>query len=533
MTHTWLIAAFVFWAGAGGEIPASIFNVMSHGTSGRGLVNDAPAIQAAIDACSRSGGGTVYFPAGDYLSGTIVLKSNVTLHLSPGAVLRGSRKMDDYNPPHLIYAQDAENIGIEGSGTINGNGDAYWEKDFKPKTKRPSPMIRLERCRRIRILDVNIRNTPGLGIYPSECDGVSIRGVSIVSDMRGPNTDGIDLASSRNVTISDSYIETGDDAICLKSHKQPCENITVTNCTLISDDSALKIGTGTYGGFRNCLFSNCAITGTRYGIGMYVKDGGVVEGIGFSNIQIDTSVAHYNRRTNSAREWIEYPIFVDLEKRTPESGLSLVRDITFSDIQIRTKGRILVEGMPERPIENLTFRNIAMRVTGFESVENLKKPRGVRGMAPASRELDYSTAPAALIFANIRGLRLRDIRVIWDTTAEPQNRHAVYASRIEDLFLAGLAGSPAGSGLATIGLDSVRRAFITQSRVNPGTAVFVGTRNTPAKEVVLTGNDLGDTRPMAAGATYQHFPTAASARHSRPQKQTLRIGKPSLRPLAH
>ncbi len=485
---------------------------MAYGAKGDQRANNAPAIQRAIDACAQSGGGTVHFPAGNFLSGTIVLKSNVTLHLSPGATLWGSREIADYDPHHLIYAEDAENIGITGSGTINGNGDAFWEKDFKAKAKRPSPLIRLNRCRNVRIQDVRIRNTPGLGIYHAECDGVSIRGISMISDMRGPNTDGIDLESSRNVTISDSYIETGDDAICLKSHEKSCENITVSNCILISDDSAVKIGTGTYSDFRNCLFSNCVITGTRYGIAMYVKDGGVIEGIGFSNLQIDTSVAHYNRQTNSTREWIEYPIFIDLERRKPESQLSRVRDITFSDIHIQTKGRILVEGMPERPLENLTFRNLVMRITGFEPVEEQKKPRGVHGLGVAPREMDYSSAPAAMIFANVRGLRLRDIRVIWETAAEQRNRHAIYATGIDDLFLAGFAGSPAGSGFAAIGLDAVRRAFITQSRVDPGTSVLVGLNDTPAESVVLSGNDLGSTRAMTAGATYVHVPRATSAR---------------------
>jgi hypothetical protein len=485
---------------------------MSFGAKGDQRTNEAPAIQRAIDACAGSGGGTVYFPAGNYLSGTITLKSNVILDLSPGATIWGSRDIADYRPLHLIYAHDAENIGITGSGTINGNGDAYWEKDFKAKEKRPDTLIRLERCRGVRISGIRIRNTPKFGIHPVECDGVSIRGISMISDMRGPNTDGIDPESSRNVAISDSYIETGDDAICLKSHEKPVENITVTNCTLISDDSALKIGTGTRSAIRNCRFSNCVITGTRFGIGMYVKDGGVIEGINFSNIHIDTSVAHYNQRTNSSREWIEYPIFIDLEKRTPESPLSRVRDINFSDIHIASEGRILVEGMPERPLENLTFRNVVMRVTGYEAIEQQVKPRGVHGMPPAPRERDYASAPAALIFANVNGLRLRDVQVIWDAASKPQSRHAIYAAAVDDLFLAGFAGAPSGSEFAAIGLDKVRRAFITESRAGSGTGVFVGLRDTPVEQVVLTGNDLGEVRPMAAGATYEHIPKAASAR---------------------
>ncbi len=515
MRYFWLAAAALSWTAAAGDLASStssICNVASYGAKGDRQSNDTAAIQRAVDTCAKGGGGTVFFPAGDFRSGSIFLKSNVTLHFSPGATLWGSREISDYNPAYLIYAQDVDNIGIEGSGTINGSGDAYWEPDFKPKTKRPDALIRLERCRNVRIRDIRIRNTPKFGIHPVECDGVSIRGISMITDMRGPNTDGIDPESSRNVIISDSYIETGDDAICLKSHRFPCENITVTNNVLISDDSAIKIGTGTYNDVRHCVFSNCVITGTHYGIAMYVKDGGTVEGISYSNIQIDTSIAHFNRTTNSSREWIEYPIFIDLEKRTAESPLSRIRDVDFNDIHIRSKGRVLVEGMPERPLENFTFRNLVMRVTGFENVEEQRKPRGVHGMPPAPREQDYASAPAALIFANIRGLRLRDIRVIWDTTSQPQNRHAIYAAAIEDLFLAGFAGGQAGPSFAAIGLDGVRRAFITESRPDPAAEVLIGLNDTPAGEVVLTGNDLGRALPVADGATYVHIAKPASAK---------------------
>ncbi|MBI4874906.1 MAG: ThuA domain-containing protein [Acidobacteria bacterium] len=520
------------------EPPGRGFNVTAHGAKGDGRAMDGPAIQKAIDACARSGGGTVCFPAGNFLSGTLVLKSNVTLHLSAGATLWGSRRIEDYDPLHLIYARNAENIAIEGDGTINGNGDAYWERDFKAKEKRPSPLIRLVGCRNVHIRNVRIRNTPGWGIHPWECDGVYIRGISMITDMRGPNTDGIDPDSSRNVFISDSRIETGDDAICLKTSNhapsspvRACENVTVTNCVLTSDDSAIKLGTGSYGDFRNCTFSNCVITGTHYGIAMYIKDGARVEGIGFSNIAIDTSVALFNQRTNSTRQWTEYPIFLDLEQRSEESPLSRIRDVSFSDIRIQTKGRVLVGGLPERPVENLSFRNLVMRVTGFETLEKLRKPRGVAKIRPATRETDYSTVPAALAFANVRGLNLRDVRVIWDVQGEPQDRHAIYAGRVENLTVNGFVGAPAGTKLAAIGLERARRVFVTASRPEPGTPVFLGLSGVPEKEVVLTGNDIGEsTRSTAAGATHVHLTNAQAAELSPADKEKIDQALPAKAP---
>lgn len=459
--------------------PRPVCDVTAYGAKGDGKTLATAAIQKAIDACARAGGGRVYFPAGNFLSGTIALKSHVTLDLSPGATLWGSRNIADYGPPHLIYAKDAENIALEGGGTINGNGDAYWEPDFKPKARRPSPLIELERCRGARIENVRIRNTPGWGIHPLECDGVWIRGISMISDMRGPNTDGIDPDSSRNVIISDCHIQTGDDAIVLKTTGRlglpapPCENVTVTNCVLTSDDAALKLGTESHGDFRNCTFSNCAIYGTRVGLAMYIKDGALVENIMFSNIVIDTSVDLYHRLTGARRTWIEYPILIDLEKRQPDSRTGRIRDVSFSDLRIRSEGRLLVAGMPEQPLENLMFRNVALRVTGFEPVENQRKPRGSSRVSPAPRELDYAPVPAAFIFANIRGLDLRDVKVIWEAPGPPQDRHAVYAGRVEGLTIQGFAGAASGARLAAIGLEKASGVLIS----GPAEALTRGASN--------------------------------------------------------
>jgi hypothetical protein len=493
------------------DVRRSWYDVMGFGAKGDNRANDAASIQRAIDECTRRGGGTVYFPSGNFLSGTIVLKNNVTLHLSPGATLWGSRRIEDYQPLHLIYAEGASNVGIEGHGTINGNGEAYWEPNFKAKPKRPTPLIELVRCRNVRIRDIRVLNTPGWGIHPLECDGVFIRGVTLISDMRGPNTDGIDPDSSRNVMISDCYIETGDDAICLKSRDgnppTPTENVTVTNCVLISDDSAIKLGTGSHGDFRNCVFSNCVIKGSHYGLTMYIKDGALVEGIRFSNITIDTLVDTFNSRTGGNRQWTEYPIFLDLEKRTDESRLGRIRDVSFEGIRIFGEGRVLVGSMPERPIENLSFRDILMRVTGPEPVETQKKPRGVAKIRPATRETDYAASPAAMIFANVRGLTLRDIRLVWDEAARKQDRHAIYATRVEDLTIAGFSGNGAGEKFAAIGLDGVRGAFITESRPGSGKPIFVGLHDTPEAELVLGNNPLRPgVRATAQGATYVHIP---------------------------
>jgi len=482
--------ALLWWAS---WLPAAVFNVRDFGAAADGKSNDAAAIQRAIEAAAR-GGGVVYFPAGDYLSGTIVLRSNVTLHLAPGATLWGSRRMADYNPPHLIYAREAQNIAIEGGGTIDGNGDAFWEADFTPKRPRPSPLIELWGCRNVRLRDLTIRNAPAWTIHPKNCDGVWIRGLSIINHMNGLNTDGIDPDSSRNVVISDCHIEAGDDCIVLKTTQRgeepvrPCENVTVSNCTLVSSASALKLGTESHADFRHCVFSNCVIRNSRTGIALLAKDGGTMEGVRFHNITIE-SWPKFGRG-------VEWPVTIDLERRGPESRLSRVRDVSFSDIRIYTRGRVLVGGLAERPVEDVSFSNVVMRVLGFEAIERAGKLRGGTAQ-PVPREQDFGNRPAAFIFANARGVQLQDVAVIWEAAGAAAERHAIYAHNVEDLRVEGFTGRqavPQGS-LGVIALEDCRNVRVSGSRAAAGAGVFLQLRNTPAGEVSLEGNDLRKAWP--------------------------------------
>ncbi len=428
---------------------APVYNVRTYGATGTGAALDTAAIQKAIDVAAAAGGGTVYFPTGKFLSGTITLKSNITLYLAPGAVLLGSKRIEDYAVKHLIYARGIENAAIEGGGSIDGQGDAFFNADWKP-LPRPSPLIEIWDSRGIRIQDIAIRKAPAWTVHVKNCDGVKIRGISLLNNLRAINSDGIDVDSSRNVIISDCHIEAGDDCIVLKTTNRtagpaasdvsmagesvaagPTENVVVTNCVLVSAASALKLGTESHGDFRHCAFSNCVVRDSRTGIALFAYDGGAMEDVRFSNIEMTTRP-----------KWgkgVEWPIVIDVDRRTASSRLSRLRDIAFSDITIYTKGRVLVEGTPESLIDNLSFRGVLMRIMGYENIAKVKKARGgtVQGVAGMP---DFGPTPAAMIFAYVHGLKLDDVTEVWPGEGAAPERSAIFGDRLQDVRITGLDG---------------------------------------------------------------------------------------------
>ncbi|MGN0971057.1 MAG: glycoside hydrolase family 28 protein [Aristaeellaceae bacterium] len=363
-------------------------DVNHFGAIADGHTLNTEAIQRAIDQCSAAGGGTVFFPAGQYLTGSLLLKSHVTLYLDAGAVLLGSRELADYPLKHLIYARDAENIAITGQGCIDGQGYAFWETghEISPNnawrkgwgevahyyTKtlaRPERMIRLAGCKDVKVEDVTLKNASSWTLHLLACEDVRVRGVTITNPLEGPNTDGIDIDGSRNVMISDCRIVTGDDAIVVKStgiegRKQSVRNVTVTNCILTTPCNAFKIGTETQADISNIVFSNsvvCSGGDWRYcdraisGISIEMVDGAVLSQVLVSGITI-----------SNARS----PLFIRLGNRgrgqeVPTSGS--MHDIKVCNVQ--ATGAILpciVSGIEAAAMERVFLENIQMTFTGGE-----------------------------------------------------------------------------------------------------------------------------------------------------------------------
>ncbi len=290
---------------------ADIHDVRKYGAKGDGTHDDAPAIQAAIDACSSAGGGEVVFPANHvYLSGPVQLKSNVSIVLENNAVWKAHPDEHLYCKSAFgknegegmlwLWAKDIENLSFSGRGTIHGNGIRFMGKELldsyelKPVTTfDPRPhVLTLIGVKNLSIRDITIREGAYWTVHLIGCDGAVIDGISLLNNLKIRNGDGIDLDHSRNVRIANCHITSGDDAICLKNRREyeeygPCHDIVVTNCVMESRSCTVKIGSENMDSIYNVTIDNCVIKGSNRGLGIQNRDEGTVTDVVFSNIILD------------------------------------------------------------------------------------------------------------------------------------------------------------------------------------------------------------------------------------------------------
>lgn len=410
-------------------LQAETVNMHKAGARGNGRKMNTRVINRTIDKLARDGGGTLYFPAGTYLTGSIHMKSNITLDLDAGATLLFSDDFKDYLPfvemryegvvmksfQPLIYAVDAENITIKGEGKLDGQGKKWWDELFKVMIDlkdngvrdvnpyqamwdkandvealyattnadyvntlqrrffRP-PFIQPIRCKNVRIEGVTIVNSPFWTVNPEFCENVKVLGVTI-NNPDSPNTDGINPSSCKNVHISDCHISVGDDCITIKSGRDlqgrqyaaPCENITITNCTMLSGHGGVVIGSEMSGSVRNVVISNCVFDGTDRGIRLKATRGrgGIVENIRVSNIVM----------RNIQRE----AIILDLKySNMPEEPVSdrtpIFRNIHISGMTaVDVKIPIFIRGLEESPITDITLSDINIQSSGGPVFENYQR----------------------------------------------------------------------------------------------------------------------------------------------------------------
>lgn len=394
---------------------AAIHSPAAYGAALDGKTNDGPALQRAIDAANASGGGVVSIPAGRrLLTGSIEMKSQVTLHLEPGSQIIASTEPADYRVPVLIGALGAEEIAFTGTGTIDGRGIAFMAEElpyiFRPKPWRPK-LMRLEGCRRVRMSDLTLRDSPSYTVHLVGCDDVAIRGITILNNLKIPNCDGIGPDRSRNVRISDCHIEAGDDGIVIKATRDhaaygPSENIVVTNCTIRSSSAALKLGTETTDDIRDVIFSNCVIRGSHRGVAIVLRDAGSIENVLVENLIIETQLLH------PAWWGAAEPIYVSAQPRTPNGRIGRVRNLRFSQILARAQGGVFICGSAAARPEDVVLENVTVELAppaDFpRSRIDVRPPEPVE--PPGATEPFRAGQLRGVADAPLAGFRLREVR---------------------------------------------------------------------------------------------------------------------------
>ncbi len=448
-------------------------SVRDFGAVGDGVTPDTQNIQRAIDACWQDGGGTVTIPAGHYLSGSIRLKSNVRLFLDAGAVLLASTHPTDFKVDadyvdsktgYFIGAVDAENISVAGYGEIFGRGDLQMERDdgvseypLLPAEMR-FQMCYFRGCRNVRLEDVTLRQSSEWTVHLIGCRHVVIHAIHILNNRRGANNDGIDPDACQDVRISECHIEGGDDAIVIKATRNAalqyggCENIVVSGCTLISRGSAVKIGTETFGPIRDCVVTGCVIRQSNRGVGIWVRDGGIVENILIANLVIETRMFRGAPHRDRVRDWWGKgePIFLSAACRQPGRFPGKIRRVRVCHILAECENSVFLQGTAESPLEDICLEGLQMR---FRMVSGLEG--GWFDIQPPEDQVFAHDNPA--IYGNhVRGLTVWDVVVSWAAPESKHWSHLVQCENAVNLWLDGISGQAARPGLPVVALKNVR-----------------------------------------------------------------------------
>jgi len=482
---------------------SALFNVMDYGAKRDGSASSTAAFRAAIQACAKAGGGTVFVPAGHYVSGAITLVSNLTLDIDAGAVIRFVANRDEYPMVHsrfegvetqapaaMIGGHHLENVTITGRGTIQADNGEWlklvreqpaWRNAWTEILARlerkdavsdelrhngamslRADFIRPVESKNILIEGIHIVGSPMWVIHPLYCENVVIRNV-VVETFPGANTDGVDIDSCRHVRISDSYFDTGDDAICLKSGKdadgrrvnRSTEDVAITNCTIHRGHGAVVLGSETSGSIRNVVASNIVAQGTDRGIRIKSTRGrgAVIENIRFDNWVIEDTPNPAIEVTNYYTRAPQEPV----SERTP-----VFRDIAISHITInRCKTAVNIEGLPEMPIEGLRLTDVT------------------------------ANAHEGLRAFNTKGLELHNVRINVEAGIPFLIRDSVAVD------LDGVQTRAPKTAVPVVRLDRSKDVTLRNSLAWGGTNVFLSMAGAMKSMVTMIGNDLH----LAAAAT--------------------------------
>ncbi len=477
---------------------AVLHNVRDYGARGDGRGKDTGALQAAIDAAEKEGGGVVFVPAGNYLCGTVHLKSDITIELAPGATISASHDRGDFDPYEklayqtgsddettyfhygLLTGENIHNVSIVGAGSLDGN---------RAKRGGPKP-IAFKNCQHVAIRGITVKNAPNYSISFLGCDDVDVDGVTILHGY----ADGIDPDCSRNVRIANCFVDSWDDGICLKTslalgERRSTENVTVTNCVLTSSSNELKLGTESSGDFKNIAISNCALFPRRdlakrdvAGLAIESVDGANIDGLVVSNLTMrDISTPFFIRLGNRGRQM-----------KTPTPGS--LRNVAIKNlVATGALSASPIVGLPGHRIEHVSVDDINVTFQGGqEKAPGLDVREEAAGYPEANM---FGTLPAYGFYCrHVDGLTLRNVRLGWE---KPDLRPAVVADDVSDFELDGFKTNTVTGAQPVFWLNQVRGALLRGNRLGAQAEEFLRLTGADTSDVKLIGNDLANAaRPV-------------------------------------
>jgi hypothetical protein len=489
------VAAFVTVSGQ--------YNVKGFGAKGDGVVLDTRSIQLAIDSANKNGGGLVFFPAGVYKIGTVILRSNVELQLSPGTVIVGSENLNDYTVIHqhyesrtkdlyakffMFFAENETNVSITGHGTIDGNGLKNFQQE-RPQNVRPF-MMRFTNCKQVLIKNLRLIESANWTLHLLACSNVNIDGINVITTAEG-NRDGIDIDACRNVTITNCVISTTDDAIVMKSTSDDvCSGVVITNCILSSNGSAIKTGTESNGGFKNITISNCVIKDVpiHAGIELMTVDGGAMRNILIQNISMENVATPFFIRIGARARPYKSAQYVQ--------RLGNAADISLKNINVqKAKLPSSIIGLTNKKLTNVS-------VTGY-SVRYVESQNGTAYNKVPSLEFDY---PAANMFSNlpafgiycrdVSGLTLRDIKLY--SSGPEEKRPAFVFDRIDNLQLYSAEAILGNIQSPIAYLRNISNAVVAFCRSANGSRSLFAVEGNIRSKIVFANNLLNNTQSLVS-----------------------------------
>lgn len=444
------------------------FDITDFGAVGDGATNDAASIQAAIDAAHARGGGRVVVGRGrTYLSGSLVLRSNVELHVERGTVLQASGDWSDITERYVVTAlsagtvrrdteasgiflaaYNAENIAVTGAGTIDGAGRHYVLEDlneiYRMPVARPFTLFFID-CENVTLANTTYRDGALWTVRLTGCESVLIHAIRIRNDMKLPNADGIDLDRCRRARVSDCDIQCADDAISLKACEEfpdsgPCEDITITNCVLETRSSAVVVGVDATSPIRNVTVSNCVIRASHRGLSVNLGQDALFENLLFTNITIETEI--FDDRWWGRGE----PIYVSAYPW--HEGLGLIRRVRFHQIVARSENGVLVSAHEPGHIEDIRFENVSIELDKWGRFEG-----GFVDNRPyRDEQKPVGHLTSAVRVHNATGVELHEVSVGWPAVVPEYFAHALEVEDAEVTLLR-FKGDSARPGE----LDRIRR----------------------------------------------------------------------------